>query len=99
MALFLVWHDEERAIGAEFLLALERFELRPGLMMVESDLGLSPLYHRIKWALPPGTPLLVAPLSGAPKFKLMDAGALAWLKARAAPCGAAPDAVGQTDLD
>ena len=82
MALFLVWHDEERAIGPEQLLALERFELRPGLILVESDLGLSPLYHRIKWELPPGTPLVVAPLSAAPKFKLMETGAVAWVKAR-----------------
>ncbi|HEX8365119.1 MAG TPA: hypothetical protein VF603_07535 [Allosphingosinicella sp.] len=82
MGLFLVWHDPERAIEPEVLLALDRFELRPGLLLVESADALSPLYHRIKWALPAGTVLLVAPLAGAPKFKRMDAGAAAWLRAR-----------------
>jgi hypothetical protein len=82
MALFLVCHDPELAIEPELLLALERFELSPGLLLVESADALSPLYHRIKWALPAGTSLLVAPLADAPKFKLMNEGALAWLRAR-----------------
>jgi hypothetical protein len=82
MALFLVWHDEESAIEPDLLLALDRFELRRGLILVDSTLELSPLYHRIKWALPAGTPLLVAPLADAPKFKLMEQGALNWIRAR-----------------
>jgi hypothetical protein len=82
MPLFLVWHEEAASIDPELLLALDRFELRPGLMLVDSELELSPLYHRIKWALPAGTPLLVAPLDGTPKFKLMEEGALAWVRAR-----------------
>ena len=81
MALFLVWHEEGHSIEPEILLALDRFELRPGLMLVDSALALSPLYHSIKWALPAGTALLVAPLDDVPKFKLMEAGALAWVKA------------------
>ena len=83
MALFLVWHDGDCAIEPALRLALDRFELRDGLLLIDSDLTLSKLYHRIKWALPPGTPLLVAPLADAPKFKLMDEGALNWLRARA----------------
>jgi hypothetical protein len=71
VALFLVWHDPEQAIAAELSFALDRFELRPGLLLVESESGLSPLYHQIKWALPAGTALIVAPLADAPKFKLM----------------------------
>jgi hypothetical protein len=82
VALFLVSHEEGRAIDPELLLALDHFELRPGLMLVDSPLDLSPLYHRVKWALPAGTALLVAPLAGAPKFKRMKAGALSWLRAR-----------------
>lgn len=82
MALFLVWHDEDSAVADELGLALDRFELRPGLTLVDSGLALSPLYHRIKWALPPGSPLLVAPLAAAPKFKGMAEGALTWLRAR-----------------
>ena len=80
--LFLVWHDEESAIAPDLLLALDRFELRPGLTLVDSELGLSPLYHRIKWSLPQGSPLLVAPLRDAPKFKLMEEGALKWIRER-----------------
>jgi hypothetical protein len=80
MALFLVWHDEDKAIADELRLALDRFELRPGLILVDSALELSPLYHKIKWALPPGSPLLVAPLDSAPKFKRMEEGALKWLR-------------------
>jgi hypothetical protein len=82
MVLFLVWHEEGRAIGPELLLSLDRFELRPGLVLVDSALTRSKLYHRIKWALPAGTALLVAPLAEAPKFKGMAAGALAWVRAR-----------------
>jgi hypothetical protein len=80
MALFLVWHDEESVIAPDLRLALDRFELRPGLILVDSELELSLLYHRIKWALPPGSPLVVAPLSAAPKFKSMEKGALRWLR-------------------
>ena len=82
MTLFLVWHEEKRTIAPETLAALDYFELRPGLRLVDSPLDLSPLYHRIKWALPAGTALIVAPLAAAPKFKLMEAGALSWVRAR-----------------
>jgi hypothetical protein len=82
MALFLVWHDPEQAIEPELLFALDRCELRPGLLLVDSDSGLSPLYHKIKWALPAGAPLLVAPLADAPKFKLMAEGAVKWVRSR-----------------
>lgn len=84
MTLFLVWHEEGSALAPELALALESFELRPGLALVDSDLALSRLYHRIKWALPPASPLLVVPLAAAPKFKLMSEGALAWVRARSA---------------
>jgi hypothetical protein len=86
MALFLVCHDEGNAIAPEVRLALDRFELRPGLILVDSALNLSPLYHRIKCALPPGSSLLVAPLASAPKFKAME-GALKWIRMRRATSG------------
>jgi hypothetical protein len=87
MALFLVWHDEESAIAPELTAALDAFELRPGLILVDSDVRLSTLYHRIKWALPPGAALLVAPLGSAPKFKRMESGALEWIRHRALEAG------------
>jgi hypothetical protein len=82
--LFLVWHDEDSVIADDLSLAFDRFELRPGLILVDSELALSPLYHRIKWALPPGSSLLVAPLAAAPKLKRMEEGALKWIRAREA---------------
>ena len=47
------------------------------LHLVVSTLDRSQLYHRIKRQLPAGSALLVAPISEAPKFKGMAAGALA----------------------
>ncbi len=54
--------------------------LEPGLFMVRSERSLSKLYHAVKRQLPRDTALLVAPLAGAPKFKGMAPGALAWLR-------------------
>lgn len=58
------------------------FELLAGLLLVDSPLGRSPLYHRVKDLQPAGEPLLVAPLDEAPKLKGMAPGAVAWLRAR-----------------
>ena len=83
MPLYLVWHEAEREIDPELAASLDRAELRPGLFLVDSEETRSRLYHRVKWALPRGTALLVAPLAEAPKFKGMEPGALAWLRHRA----------------
>lgn len=56
------------------------FELRPGLHLVVSDEALSPLYHKVKRALPRGSALLVAPLAAPPKFKVMASGAQAFVR-------------------
>lgn len=82
MALYLVWHAPDARIDEETELALDRFALRPGLLLIDSGLTRSKLYHKVKWALPKDTPLLVAPLEGAPKFKGMAEGALNWVRAR-----------------
>jgi hypothetical protein len=60
----------------------ELFRLRPGLTFVDSDQHRSAVYHALKDQLPTGTPLLVAALDEAPKFKGMAPGALAWTRAR-----------------
>ena len=52
------------------------------LYLIYSDLSQSKLYHRIKWQLPDHTPLIVATLRGAPKFKGMAKGAQKWLRGR-----------------
>ena len=82
MPLYLVWHDGERAIDPEALHGFERIALRPGLMLIDCEETRSKLYHRVKWALPAGTALLVAPLADAPKFKGLQAGVLRWLRDR-----------------
>jgi hypothetical protein len=56
------------------------FALAPGLLLAHSPLSRSRLYHRIKRALPPGTAMLVAPLSEPPKMKGMAPGALAFIR-------------------
>jgi hypothetical protein len=66
----------------------ELFELRPGLLLVDSPESRSRVYHALKAALPVDTPLLVARLEEVPKFKRMAPGALAWARDR---LGARPD--------
>jgi len=57
------------------------FQLAPGLFLFDSDATLSRVYHELKWSLPPGTGVLVAPLHEAPKFLRLERGARAWLRA------------------
>ncbi|RXZ66519.1 hypothetical protein [Pelagerythrobacter rhizovicinus] len=83
-ALYLLWIDPAEEVPAALDLHGDGHPLADGLWLVRSGLTRSRLYHRIKWQLPDGAPLLVAPLAdtrdGWPKFKGMDAGALAWLR-------------------
>jgi hypothetical protein len=82
--LYLVWHDPAATSGGPLELHGDGHPLADGFWLVRSGLSRSKLYHRIKWQLPEGTALLCAPLAddpeGWPKFKGMEAGALAWLK-------------------
>lgn len=89
--LYLLWHDPDvvRMLadggdGAALDLHGDGHPLAPGLWLVRSELTRSKLYHRIKRQLHEGTALACAPLAdtpaGWPKFKGMEAGALAWLK-------------------
>ncbi|PWN03301.1 hypothetical protein DJ010_09300 [Nocardioides silvaticus] len=60
-------------------------ELRPladGLVLVESDEGLSRVYHEIKWAVADGAALLVVPVNERPKLKGLPAGTTTWLRDR-----------------
>lgn len=61
---------------------LEIFELREGLVLVESEESRSAVYHALKAELPEGSPLLVAQLREPPKMKGMAPGAVAWARAR-----------------
>jgi hypothetical protein len=61
---------------------VELLELRPGLVLVESEESRSAVYHALKAALPRGSPLLVTELHEPPKMKGMAPGAVAWARAR-----------------
>jgi hypothetical protein len=54
----------------------------PGLLLVSSTETLSRVYHELKWALPDGTPLFVAPLTTRPKLKGLPPGTQTWLRDR-----------------
>ena len=53
-----------------------------GLAFVDSDERLSPVYHALKWALPHGVALVVAPVNDLPKAKGLAPGTNSWLRAR-----------------
>ncbi|MEO9526000.1 hypothetical protein [Roseibium sp.] len=54
--------------------------LSPFLALVVTGLSRSTVYHRIKWQLPDGAPLLVAPLADAPKFRGLAPGTTKWVR-------------------
>lgn len=60
----------------------EVIEVGSGLMVLESDESLSRVYHEVKWLLPDGCPLLVAPLAERPKARGVTSGTVSWLRHR-----------------
>jgi hypothetical protein len=54
----------------------------PGLLLVSSPESLSRVYHELKWALPQGASLFVAPLDTRPKLKGLRPGTQTWLRDR-----------------
>ena len=58
------------------------FVLRPGLLLLDSDDTRSAVYHAVKWSVPDGRAVLVAPLADDPKAKGMASGLTAWLTRR-----------------
>jgi hypothetical protein len=53
-----------------------------GLVFVDSDDTLSRVYHALKWSLPDGVALVVAPVADLPKAKGLADGTVSWLRAR-----------------
>lgn len=53
-----------------------------GLAFVDSDETLSAVYHELKWSLPDGVALAVAPVGDLPKAKGLAPGTNSWLRAR-----------------
>jgi hypothetical protein len=54
----------------------------PGLLLVDSDESLSRVYHHVKWLLPDGCALLVAPIHEPPKARGVARGTVSWLRTR-----------------
>lgn len=84
MTVFMAWSSHEVSPGTpgpwqELLVAAS------GLSFVDSDQRLSRVYHELKWSLPEGTSLVVAPLVSAPKLKGLAPGSQSWLRERLAP--------------
>ena len=53
-----------------------------GLAFVDTDDTLSAVYHALKWSLPHGVALAVAPVAVLPKAKGLAPGTNSWLRAR-----------------
>jgi len=60
--------------------------LNDAMWLVDTELTRSKLYHHVKWQLPHGSALMVAPLEDRPacwpKFKGMEMGVATWLRER-----------------
>ena len=56
-----------------------------GLAFVDSDDTLSRVYHELKWSLPDGVALAVAPVADMPKARGLAPGTHSWLRARIRP--------------
>ena len=75
--LCLVWHSAKET---EVEISEPSHPLSDGLFLVRSERTVSRLYHAIKYQLPEGTSLIVAPLADRPKFKGMAKGAFSWVR-------------------
>ena len=53
-----------------------------GLAFVDTDDTLSAVYHALKWSLPHGAAIAVAPVADLPKAKGLAPGTNSWLQAR-----------------
>ena len=77
--LFVAWLEDESVDGSEDGPWTDAFPLRPGLLLLRSAEGRSPVYHALKHQSAPGSSLLVAPLAEGPKAKGMAEGWTTWL--------------------
>ncbi|MBE7324722.1 hypothetical protein IEQ44_08655 [Nocardioides sp. Y6] len=85
MTVFLAWTSD--VVTPEEVGRLEGpwREVRPvapGLLLVESDETLSPVYHALKWSLTEGAALVVTPVLERPKLKGVAPGTTTWLRER-----------------
>ena len=59
--------------------------IAPGLLFLDSPETLSVVYHALKWSLPDGSSLVVAPVRETPKSRGLAPGTMAWLRRRTSP--------------
>jgi hypothetical protein len=52
------------------------------VVLIETSASLSRVYHELKWSLPAGGALLVAPLTTRPKLARVATGTLTWIRTR-----------------
>lgn len=83
MGVYLAWTSYE-GVDAEDLAGPweEARVVAPGLVLLESDERLSPVYHALKWSLPDGAALMVTPVVERPKLKGLNGGTTTWLRDR-----------------
>lgn len=81
MAVFLAWSDSVVDLDTPGpWVSLHR--VSDDVVLIESSDTLSRVYHELKWSLPDGVALLVAPLAGRPKLARVAAGTQTWARAR-----------------
>jgi hypothetical protein len=81
LVLWLAWVDDDLDEVPEGPWE-DGFVLRPGLLLLRSDESRSVVYHAVKWSVPEGRSVLVAPLADEPKAKGVAPGLKAWLRRR-----------------
>lgn len=82
MTVYLAWTDAELPEPPPPGPWLELRTAAPGLVLVDSADTLSRVYHELKWALPDGAALIVAPVATVPKLKGLRPGTQSWLRDR-----------------
>ncbi len=82
MPVFAVWSDADLTSADLVGPWRDLVVAAPGLAFVESDESLSRVYHEVKWSLPDGAALAVAPVAGRPKIKGLAHGTTTWLRQR-----------------
>ena len=84
MTVYLAWTSADLVEGTDALPGPwhEIVVAGPGLLFVDSPDTLSRVYHELKWSLPDGSALVVAPVAGTPKLRGLAPGTQTWLRER-----------------
>jgi hypothetical protein len=81
MTVFMAWSSAP--VPTEVVGPWEELRVAaPDLALISSRDSLSRVYHELKWALPDGAALIVAPVAAVPKLKGLPPGTQTWLRDR-----------------